>query len=212
MSLAVAMLIEEEYAALAPIMTENLESYIIRHHENYGPLAVSNFLQHRVFSTYTGSVVLKETISSPWFVHVHQIRLPSQEYLSLYDAEVMLLFNGENILEGKLITPPVPVNIAAIDAASRANSSEGPIDIVVPKGVLNSNLDLANLPETSRVVIRLLGSKNSNPSVLLTAATVNLFNYLNELNYSNIINRKMIYRLHLAVRMVAVAIRCHCLW
>lgn len=187
--LALILLSEEDYNAMLPRMSETVENYVKDYINKYGGPTSVNYLQPRVFSSYTGPVLLKDNIASPWFVQIHQLHLPNQELLAQYDTlsiEVLLLYNGENILESIMSTPPIQVPPGLVENSIKAGTFDQPIDYVIPKGLMNSNIDMANIPETARVVVKLLGSKGGSKPVPVAAANVCLFNHTNELNYSNV--------------------------
>lgn len=187
--LALILLSEEDYNEMLPRMGESVDNYVRDYIDKYGSHTSVNYLQPRVFSSFTGPVLLKDNIASPWFVQIHQLHLPNQELLAQYDVlsiEVVLLYNGENILECVMSTPQITVPPGLIDASIKAGTFDQPIDYVIPKGLMNSNIDLANIPETARVVVKLMGSKGGTKPVPIAAANVCLFNHMNELNYSNV--------------------------
>lgn len=185
-----ALIPEEDCRMLGPLMAQSVKDFVENHWEKYGPASRAYFLQHDVFSTYLGAVVVQDTVTSPWFIQIHQIRLPNIIDFNMFDTfyvEVSLLFNGENILEAPLRTEAIPLSSSIMEASTRSNNGDSTIDLLVPRGILNTNFEFANIPESSRVVLVVTGAKSrSQATTPLAQATVTLFNYMNELNYSNV--------------------------
>ena len=168
---------------------------------NHVPFGAVTSSKEQIPVSKLDNSILKETINSPLYIHVHGIRFPGLRSrmaanlkLSRFDSffvEIYLYFNGEEILEKPLVTLSALKSSLAQnpDSSPSPSVNDGEWELRIPGGPISSDIRLANVPETTRVVFKVFGhfvnkyGQSSNKN--LANVSVNLFDNNNILNFSN---------------------------